>query len=693
MIRETAEGGTHSEARDKFDELRLCVAAWERRMGGANHPLQRLCRDGAFAFRQISQDALFVEAAAAVVAGNLEKATDLLDVLAGVDPDHWVFGLGKVESAAAMPPHLTVCRDFLVRRSKDAAWIKASGANDLRALVGLHLFVGGAQLDGLALLDGVHWERIRLATYFLQKITMLYWSGAADVVAAYMKGLAPLFLDPTALDWGSRILGGVFGGYSGDHDFAGAVLEPFLPFVLDQPELLFQVMDGLLFAGRGETVAAFFRALPQRAALEKQFDRELRLRFHSLLFASGCYLEAGQGFADLAASHEARQLVELSRIIYGLVLTGQGEQASRLVQAALEEQGETVANLDSIPLAESLIHVGRRKEAGALLARVFGEMLMNPSLVATAFNLHERLSRPDALRQAWPAVCRLAGRGNSVNLEQFFWMHFYAGKLKDGLTHVTQPDFGQGYGTGFPIRAAFLLWLGRFDAAAACLRERGYAGKGPSSVHRLLLGTMVHLANGDIKAVLSSYREILLILDVQGSNLDTRWPPLLPIFEYLLVLRHIGRLEDAAATALHYARRYDVAGNPCRPLLTLFKRELGQPDVSLEEEAEQCEQAADELDNPRSYCQGWLYLQAAVTRIKLGQYVAADRILQTKLATVLFLDPVGRQSLRTVDSRELGNWRMSLQRMFFPHFSGKYWNRLLDDMLEPIMECTAGGNA
>ena len=691
MTKKTVEGADPSRARDKFEELRLCVAIWEGRLAGANHPWQRLCRDGAFALRRISQDALLDEAAAAMAAGQPDLATARLDILAGLDPDHAVFGLAGDGCAVDLPPHLAACREGLVRLSRDAAWIRTPGADDLRALVGLNLFLGGAQPDGLALLEGVRWERIRLPLYFLQKITLLYWSGAAEVVAAYIEALAPLFLDPDRFDWGSRILGGVFGGYSGRGDLAGAILEPLLPAVARRPELLFQVMDGLLFAGRGAVVAAFFRDPPRLAELAGRLDREQRLRLYSLLFAAGCRQEAGEGFADLAASHDAAQPVELPRTVYGLVMAGREAEADRLVRAVLEGRDAAGRPADILPVAEALVQVGRTDQAGALLAGLSGEALANPCQAATLFNLHERLSRVEGLDRAWPVVRRLAAEGATANLDQVFWRHLYAGKLEQGLALVTEPGFGRRFGSGFPLRAAFLFWLGRFDEAAACLQERGYAGKGPAATHRHQLEALVHLARGEVDAAVSASREALAMLDVQGPNLDTRWLPLPPVFEYLLLLRRLGRLDEAADTAAHYVRRYEVAGNPCRPLLLLLRRESGRPVCTAEAQAEQCERAADRLGNPRSYCQGWLYLQAAVTRAGLGQFAAADRILQDKLASVLFLDPATRPALRSADSTRLADWRAPLQRMFFPHFTDTYWNSLLDAVLAPAGTRTAQG--
>lgn len=690
MTQEPSEGAGNSQARDKFEELRLCVAIWERRLSGADHPWQRLCRDSAFAFRQICQDGLLGEAARAVAAGRPEQATARLDVLAGIDPDHCVFDLATAASGK-MAPHLAACHDFLLALSRDPTWATGAGADDLRALLGLNRFLCGFQPEGLALLSGVRWDRIKLPRYFLQKITLLYWSGAAEIVAAYLKALAPFFLDPACFDRGSRILGGVFGALSGEADFAGAVLEPLLPLVLNRPELLFQVMDGLLFAGRAVVLRAFFCAPGRLADLEGRLDREQRLRLLSLLFAAGCLREAGQGFADLAGSHDPGQLAELPQIVYGLVLSGREALAERLA-LAVPAGGTAAGTQDVLPAAEALIQVGRADRAEELLAGLSREALADQGQASAFFNLHERLSRIEGMDRAWPMLRQLAAEGSMATLDQIFWMFFYAGKLEEGLALVTEPGFGRRFGTGFPIRAAFLLWLGRFDEAAACLGERGYAGNGPVAWHRILFSTMLHLANRDTAAALASYRAALALLDVLGPNLGRRWLPLAPVFEYLLLLRQLGRLDEAADTAARYVRRYDLAGNPCRPLLALLTRELDRPVCSPEAEAGQCEQAADRLGDPRSYCQGWLYLQAAVLRAGLGQFAAADRILQTKLAAVLFLDPATRSTLRTAASTELAVWRKPLQAMFFPHFTATYWNRLLDAVLAPVGGRTVEGD-
>ncbi len=679
---------------DRLGELRLCQRVMRLSSGHAASP-RPSPRSGAIgeALRTEMRKlfASLVEAAAAhLERGQPRQAEAVLEILARHAPSHpalhldWNRPAGGPPAAAAV----TCVREHLRALPEISQGLEAGGGDNLRAVLGVDLFKAGRRDPALRLLGLVRWECIGEPETFANALSLLYWSGAAAVVERIVAAPGvPLGGEHVRTSWPATEMG-VFGALTGHPETAATWLLPQLEGGVTSPSQLFQIFDGLLHAGLDRELGAHFRKPGTVEALWRRLDFEQRERLGAVVYNAGLIEESGRRFESLAREGGPLPPQALPRLVHGLMRTGRTEQAERLIDAA---RAGGVSGADTspdspaaLPLAESLLLAGKIEEARTLLDRIPLPRRPGAPLAPGLFLLHERLSQIEAMRALQPALGGGTGRLEHDDLPFFCRMAFYERTLERSYRRF-MAELGRDtrHRPVLLAQAQFLFETGRFSELQEVLDDPLLAGNGPIAILRLHLTACLHLGRNALEPARRAYASLASLLGRIRLDIFSRQPPTPVLFEYALLLHSLGETRQALEFAGACVRTYGALGNPCFALEGLFSRESAG--LACEADlARRCEDVADALCQPRFFCQGWLYLRAAVILHRLGLHGEATRIVRGKLSRTLFLAPLPRQRLREATSETLPQLADSIQAMFFPNFRGTYWNARIGALLDEI---------
>ncbi|MBF0233637.1 MAG: hypothetical protein HQK65_11440 [Desulfamplus sp.] len=628
---------------------------------------------------------LIKESANALKLNNTTHALFLLNLLATYDPLNILFNsfsdYNLVESQSTNDSD--TIKYFIHKKIQDKQWLTSTGNDDFRTVLGIQQFIEGDYDTAITIFMSISWELASVHTlrFFLGKSSILYWGGGAFIVESFIRTLEKLSSNPFASDIENTIQYGIFSAYTKQYDNAKQLLLPLLPSATSNPERLFQIIDALWQADCGEELKSFFCKPGILTALEKILDSAQLIKLYAFLFNIGVIAAPTKGFRIMAENPTNFSAASyLPSLVYGLTNTRALNQADQLINRSLiliKGQKKIINSCDTMLFAESLILTGKIDQGRYLLNTIKTKRKFGDSLSPKLFLMHEVVSQFDKIKSLLPSIIDFSQDIKPQHLGYIFLTHFYEKKYELGLKLMIESNKPGGV---IPAHIGFLFWLGKFEEARSQLETNAFKGNGPIGQNYLIWSTYLHLANNKFEIAIKDYKNFLKLLDKNVVNIDNIINNLVFHFEYILLLRFGGYQEQAFNVAQYYSKRYQVFNNPCHALLLILCRETKNSEPSVEE-AQECERIADVLLNPRLFCQGWLYLHAAVLQSKLGNYNEAKRILRDKLSNTMFLDPEKRKLLINASGKDIATLRNQIQSMFFPYFHDTYWNCLIDSVI------------
>jgi hypothetical protein len=636
------------------------------------------------AMSQAALPALLLRAMMALDGGDAARALLLADLLARRNPAHPTLRVfhGLEDSATPLIKRAGTLTALLEEMALEGRWPVGRSLDDLRAALGLNCFNIGRKNLAEQLFGAVRWEHVKRPVYYLNAFSLLYWGGLALTANRMIKGLVRNRHPSLVRDRLTSPQLGVACAYSGLHTKARELLVPLLKRYLSTPSALFLIFDGLVAAKAVRTLRTFLQSPGVLAQLRENLDQQQRLRLCSLLFNVNLRAEATQELKIVATVKNGLTTSDLPAVVFGLVHARLDNLAHTNLTNSFGKPCNVVnTEVDALAMGEALLHAGHIEDARILINQLSTIRHRNDPLLSQLAALHEQLSQPDRMRALLPHPRDTGASLSSVGLRFLYPLHLYEGTLEDGLAtalaNYETHKFDQVF---LHTMLNFLYWLGDTAQAECLVNAESFQGVGAIAIPHLYWRKNLLLLQGRLADAADIFDHLLALVSQFFIDISNRQTFIVHFLEYALLLRQMGLHKRALAVAQAGVSRHRAFNNPCLPLVRLLTRELKSLSPTPAEAA-QAEHLADILCAPRTFCQPLLYLQAASMNAALGQGEGVRRILTKKMPCAIFLNPAGRTALAGSSPKTPADVRDCLQKAFFPHLTGTYWNELLDSFM------------